>query len=115
MISISTLLVDISAPVFLNVDLNRNSLLLNRRQTRTATLDGNSALSDLGFTWSDVTLNIDIDNATKEQSEKLEYLIQNYSIVTLSSNIGFFEGAIRGLNVNVNPITFDFLITKKHT
>lgn len=51
----------------------------SRRVSRSATLDGDSIITDSGFTDTDRTLTLE-GRVTEDQRDDLEYMIENYSL-----------------------------------
>ena len=65
-----------------------------RRVTRTATLDGNAALVDNGWTASDSTLTIEA-YLTREEEATIQRLIRLYPGVICSTDQGCYLGVIQ--------------------
>lgn len=113
MIAISTLLYDLRGHIVLSESPKSVFPDLSRRVTRTATLDGNSTLNDLGFTDGDKTYVFSFDNLVQSQVENLEYLIKNYAIVRLSTADGCFLGSISRVGSAKNPTQLTFLVKQR--
>ena len=113
MIALSTITFDILGQITLFPDRNTSTLgSFRRRSNRTATLDGGSDLTDLGFSYSDLIFTFEITKITQDEAENIEYLIKNYPLLRISTREGFFEGALASVDINATPITFNFLPTK---
>jgi len=113
MIGISSVSYDPNGFVMLKEDVNTSIPVFSRRVSKTATLDGNSVVSDLGYSASDGDFSVEVSNISKEEIDTLIYLIKTYSVLRLSSNIGSFEVSMSRLNTNSIPILIDFLIIKE--
>ena len=113
MIAISTLTYDIDGHLILHVNPDTDFGKMTRRHTRTATLDGESVITDLGYAWSDMTFNINVSRITNEELDQLKYLIQAYPVLLISTKEGCFEGALDSLDSRIYPISFNFLPLKK--
>lgn len=113
MIGLSTLTFDLDGHVLLHAGVKTQEPIMTRRVSRTATLDGSSVLSDLGFSDSDGTYFLSFQRITQAQIESLKYLIQNYNRLMLCSKNGAFEGVLSVLDMNELPIKATFLIEKK--
>jgi len=110
MISISAPTYDLNGNVIIVDDAQTKEPDLKRRVTRTATLDGASTISDMGYSDSDGVYNI---KSNYVDVDKLKNLIQNYSLLTLSTKNGVFSGVISKMNVSAMPVQITFLIEKK--
>ncbi len=67
---------------------------VQRRVSRTATLDGAAALEDLGYTASDSTLRIVFKLADSAFENRLMRLIRIYPLLTLATRYGCYQGVI---------------------
>ena len=113
MIGLSTLTYDIDGYIVLEENIKTDNPTLTRRVTRTATLDGLSSISDLGFSDSDGTFFLYFSNITNFGIATLEYLIKNYATLRLSSKSGCFEGVLKLVDTNEIPIQATFFIEKR--
>lgn len=113
MIALSTLTYDLNGFIVLQEDINSENPTLSRRVSRTATLNGLSDLTDLGFSDGDGTFFLSFMDIDNTGIAILEYLIKNYSKLRLSSKEGCFEGVLRFVDTNNLPVQATFLIEKK--
>lgn len=84
---------------------------LTRRVSRTATLDGKSTISDMGYTDSDGSYVVRFDDTSIK--ENLERLIKTYPLLYLSTKNGCFSGTIKTMDTSKTPMEFTFLIKEK--
>ena len=111
-LSISPEVYDLVGEVFVydkHIFIDRTSLeVLERRSTRTATLDGGAVLYDTGYSASDRTVKFLLRPEYTEMVLKLKTLVKTYSTVTLIIDSGSFQCHIqrvadltKGLEVNL--------------
>lgn len=100
---------------FVTLKANGNSTFASyqRRVSRTATLDGNSSLSDMGFSLADNTLVLKFSDITVEQVEILKHLISSYARILFTDETGSYEGAIESVDWVKKPVTVRFLVAKE--
>jgi len=113
MISLTTPTYDIQGDLIINTDPKTTFGTLSRRNTRTATLDGESVLTDLGYSYSDMVLTIEASVISQGNIDHLKYLLINHPVLYISTKEGVFLGTIKGLDSNVIPVSFNFLPIKK--
>jgi len=113
MIGLSTLAYDLDGFLLIRENIKTQNPTLERRVTRTATLDGLSSISDLGYSDSDGTFFLSITNITQTGIDTLEYLVKNYANLRLSAKSGCFEGVLKLVDTNTFPIQATFLINKR--
>lgn len=113
MIALSTITYDIAGHIVIKADPQSIYPNLERRVSRVATLDGESTIADLGFTYSDMTYSIKTSNMTTEQITKLENIIKTYSLIRISTREGAFTGVISKMSVGIRPVEFTLLIKRK--
>lgn len=83
-----------------------------RRVTRTATLDGNAALVDNGWTAADSTLTIEA-NLTQGEESTVQHLVRVYPEVVCSTEQGCYLGVIEFVRrVASGRIVISFLIQR---
>ena len=111
MIALSVNTFDLKAHLIVRLSNGTQFPVLERRASRTATLDGFNTINDNGLSETDGQFLIEtVDISAKDT---LEYLIKSYPIVNLSSRVGFFTGVIKRLDTQSTPIQFLFLANKK--
>lgn len=113
MIALTSQIFDLLGYVRLNPDPKSDSITFQRRVSRTATLDGNSALSDMGYSASDNTLKIEITNINKDEITRLELLIKTYPLIIYYDKTGIYKGVIETLITDKLPIKLTFLISEQ--
>ena len=114
MIGLTTLTYDLDGNMTLYPSESSAKLgSFRRRQTRTATIDGGSDFTDLGFTHSDMLFSYEVSKITEPEANQLVYLLKNYPQVNMSNKEGVFRGLLTNLDINRLPVTFDFLPIKK--
>lgn len=113
MIALSTITYDIQGHVVIRETPESILPDLTRRVTRTATLDGESTISDLGFTYSDMTYVVRSRSLSDDQIAILEAMIKTYPLVRISTSEGAFIGAISAMTVGRIPVEFTLLIKQK--
>lgn len=95
MIGIASLIFDLNGDiVFHNYKRQQGLQSMGRRLSRTATMDGNVQIEDNGLAHGDRNINIVIEHPTKAQADRLQYLIENYSDLRISTPEGVFLGVI---------------------
>lgn len=83
-----------------------------RRVTRTATLDGNSAIVDMGYSPADATLKISA-NLTQQQEATLLRLMRVYPEVIATTDGGCFLGVIDDMRKQSNGThSIQFLVQR---
>jgi hypothetical protein len=110
MIALSSQQFDLLAHIILKPNPNSGSITFQRRVTRTATLDGNSALSDMGYSASDNTLNIEISNITQAEINVLENMVKIYPTIIYYDKTGVYSGVIETINTAQIPIRLTYLV-----
>lgn len=108
MISITTFDYDWVGHIHIKPYPDTGRIIYQRRTSKTATLDGLSSLSDFGWTASDNTLTIKIDNCTPAIIERLIYLVKNYPLLRLANADGVFVGSLNNLRATMYPVEFIF-------
>jgi hypothetical protein len=88
----------------------------SRRVTRVATLDGNSALIDNGFSSADAEFRIRA-RLTREQEQHLRYLAAIHPRLSVATRYGVYEGVISQIIVDPSSGVHDiqFLVAKQLT
>ncbi|MFA5286293.1 MAG: hypothetical protein WC347_11910 [Smithellaceae bacterium] len=115
MIGISTITYDLDGARIFSGD--RNTELKNRkgerRISRTATLDGGVLIADLGFADGDRTLTaIELD-ATQEAVDFAKYLVENYSLINVTTDDGAYEVAPESYSVDNGKLSLTLLANRK--
>jgi hypothetical protein len=91
-----------------------NSELLSRerRITRRATLDGGSVFDDYGYSHSDRDFTL-VTYMSGEMIEALNYMVETFSSILVSTVEGFFLGTFQDTRVKGNEVTIKILIMEK--
>jgi hypothetical protein len=110
-ISLSTYLADLSGTLVFLHDGKSDLNGLDRRLTRTATLDGNAWLSDSGHSAADRIIQIIDTPTTKARVERARYLIKTYSELRVSLPDGAFRGVIESMTLSGAELRLRVLIT----
>lgn len=113
MIAFATPTFDLNGSVTLKKTSKSDIETIERRVTRTATLDGGVEIADMGFTHGDRTLNIRARKESLETEAAIKYLLVNYPIVVCTTRDGVFHGAIERMNRNQGELNVTFLIQEK--
>jgi hypothetical protein len=82
---------------------------VSRRVSRTATLDGNSVITDFGVTNSDTTVFLRIP-LTQTIDDAIRAIVRNNPLLVLTNRLGCFIGAVDYYRVDGNTGTVSFLI-----
>lgn len=109
---LSTCTYNQDAPLILRLKPDSNLDNLTRRVTRTATLEGGCVLSDLGFSYGDLSFTLKA-NLTEDEDARLSRLIRSESELTLSCRHGLFLGAIERRTGIGGDVTLSFLVSDK--
>lgn len=91
----------------------RPDLNLIRRVTRTATLDGGATFTDTGYSDADRTIEVTQERATRDEYEKLRFLMKNFELLILCQDDGAYLGAMSQLLVEGGDVTVVFLVREK--
>lgn len=97
MIGISTRIYDLNgARVFRDDELDQQYVCTNRdlqrRMSRTATLDGGVSVYDTGYAVGDRDITVRVPNASKGIIDFLTYLVQTYNEITVTTDESVFIG-----------------------
>jgi hypothetical protein len=111
-IAISTHLFDLNGDVVLqNVSPFGAGLeRLSRRVNRQATLNQSAFLDDLGFSDSDRTIVVSIDDLTSEQAAVLKNIVRNHATVYLSKWDGCYNATLQTFDPDAGRPTLTLLI-----
>lgn len=90
-ISLSTQTFDPNGSIYLKFDAKSADQDFTRRVSRTATMDGGCTYDDLGFSWSDVDLNLRFTSLSEAQENQLAYLAKTYGVLTAVTRHGAFK------------------------
>lgn len=115
MIGISTITFDLDGARIFSGDRNTelNNRKGERRISRTATLDGNVLIDDLGFADGDRTLTaIELD-ATEAAVNFAKYLVENYSLINVTTDDGAYEAAPESYTVDDGKVSLTLLVNRK--
>jgi hypothetical protein len=111
-IGISTLTVDTSGAVILEPNSNTKTKENSRRVSRTKTLDGGVVITDGGYADGDRTLEIH-SNVTKTTWDKIWTIFENYTLIYVATEDGFFSGAIETAKYENNEALLTILVKEK--
>lgn len=93
-ISLSSQVFDPNGNILLKYDPKSTDGDFTRRVSRTATMDGGCTYDDLGFSWSDVDLNLQFENISEQQETRLSYLAKTYGVLTAVTKQGAFDALV---------------------
>lgn len=113
MISITTIAYDKAGYLFIKPVAGTGRLQYERRVSKNATLDGLSTISDFGFTFSDNTLTIKVNNFDESVLRRLLYFVKTYPLLRYANEDGVFLGSLSQVKTNVTPIEFIFDIKQQ--
>lgn len=113
MIGLSTLVYDLNGYMILKESPDTIFPNTTRRVNRSATLDGNSIISDFGHSVSDGTYIIKLRDLIKADRDKLKNIVESYSLLRLSTKQGCMLGVIKSLDVEATPVEILFLVQEK--
>lgn len=113
MIGLATQVRDPLGAVILANTAESDVAQMERRVSRTATLDGESVVTDGGYSAGDRTFNLVCQGASQNDLDGVEYLIQNYSQVIVSTERGCFVGALESLKLDGRKLSLTVLVTEK--
>ena len=113
MIGISTIEYDIYGFLKLNEDITTKTESIQRRVSKTATLDGGVSLGDMGYTDSDRTFDISISEISAYNLNLIIRLMKQYPLLHFSTSDGYFSGVISALDADILPLKFTVLIKEK--
>jgi len=86
---------------------------IERRVSRRKTLDGSAVLNDSGFSDSDRTFSVLIDQGDRAALEFLARLVKLYPLITICTEDGAFAGAPEQFLRRYGDYMFKVLIQKK--
>lgn len=113
MVALSTITFDLNGSIILDAEPDTTAQVYERRNSKNATLDGLSTISDMGYTASDNVFQVSCRNITPEKIEQLVYLIKNYALVQYANADGVFIGALNTLRPQNLPIEFIFQVKEQ--
>jgi hypothetical protein len=113
MIGLSTLTYDLNGAIVLNANPDTTAQVYERRNSKNATLDGLSTISDMGYTASDNVFQVRCKDLAADKIEQLIYLVKSYPLLYYANSDGVFLGALNTLRVNVNPVEFIFQVKEQ--
>lgn len=110
MISITTKTYDLDGVIAFESyqDFKSNTARVNRQKT----LDGGAYINHAGVSAGDMTFNIS-KTITEAQAETMWYIFENYTLLNIATDDGFFTGAIESLQINNGAMTCAVLIQSK--
>ena len=112
-LTISSPVFDLDGSVKITYDSRTDLSNITRRTSKTATLDGGSAIVDTGFSDSDRVFAISADKITLSLYESLRYLTTTYSLLICSCLEGCFTGPITDLSYRQGRLTFNFSVKER--
>ena len=111
MIGLSTMTFDLNGALLLNFDEMRSDISsITRRITRQQTLDGGAYFSDSGHSSSDNTLTVLLPEADEALDNKIRHLVENYSLLFITTRDGAFTGGITKYNTRNGSCILTILI-----
>lgn len=113
MIALSTITFDLNGCILLHANPETTAQVYERRNSKNATLDGLSTISDMGFTASDNVFQIKVSDLPADKISQLIYLVKNYPLLYYANQDGFFLGAMNTLRPNINPVEFIFQVKEQ--
>jgi hypothetical protein len=114
-IIISSVVADLNGSMRFKIDPGKSDILsLSRRVSKKATLDGGSVTDDFGFTHSDRTFMI-VAKMTGAQVSALNYMVENFTSITVSTVDGLFLGSFQNTKVRGTEVTIKILIKEMLT
>ena len=112
MIGLSTKLFDLDGYEIFNIaSILELSNKIERRVTSTPTLDGNSYVSDQGYSSSDKLLNFKILHLSKERVDNLIRIAKYHSRIWISLDEGPFEGVIKQIYYTRGMLSMTIIIS----
>lgn len=114
-VSICATTADTNGDLLIDVSESSTFNYLARRVTRIATMDSGSVLIDNGFTPADGNIKLIIDPEKNSLSlyQAIARLITNFSLLTITTVDGVFQGVIESIDNNKTILTVNFLIVKQ--
>jgi hypothetical protein len=98
---------------YIVIDANPSNLYEGyRRGSVTATLDGGVSQYDSGYSVSDQTLKVSLNNPTKTLLEKLRYLVSYYGQINISCETGIYS-SVFSFALNNATLNLQFKIIRK--
>lgn len=94
MISLSSQVFDPDGLIMLRYEATSTDSDFSRRVTRTPTMDGGCTFDDLGFSWSDVDLDLRFENLSESEEHQLSYLAKTYGVLTAVTRLGAFKALV---------------------
>lgn len=103
-IAIATLTFNLDGYLFFKAGPGTSLFNLNRRVSRTQTLDGGVFLDDRGFTHGDRSLSI-VATLTRDEFDRIREISQNYGSIRVSFIDGVYVGSIVSVSINNQLLT----------
>lgn len=113
MISITTPTFDAYGAEMLKPDTKSDYGSLDRRASRTKTLDGGVTIDDMGFSWGDVTLKMIFTNLNDVSAANLKRLTSSYSRLIASTKDGVFNVSPSRFEEKDGVVSITLLISEK--
>jgi len=111
-IALGTKTFDPSGAIVFDCDVATSDIEnIERRVQRTRLLSGGVYLNDSGYSPGDRTLRIKVDPAPADVLETLDYLIKNYSELTVVTPDGAYLGVIKQKYVTGSVLTANVYLT----
>jgi len=104
---------DLNGSIILDAAPDTTTQVYERRNSKNATLDGLSTISDMGYTASDNVFQVRCHNLAAEKIEQLIYLVKNYALLQYANSDGVFIGALNTLRVQNMPVEFIFQVKEQ--
>lgn len=114
MIGLAATTYDLVGALLLEVKTGLTIRDMDRRITRTKTLDGGVSVEDNGLSHGDRTFKIVLSNVAKETADTLQYLTEQYSELIVTTDEGAFLAVIRTYRYR-RTLTLTIIIKEKLT
>jgi len=112
MISLATTTYDSNGHTIIKDSSRTNIETRDYRLIKSQTLDGGTVFIHSGYAVGDREITVN-SNITESQAETLKYIGDNYTSVTVSTEEGFFLGAIKKLNTNNGELEMTLYLKEK--
>ncbi len=114
MIGISTPTYDAEGSILLkDIEGDSDKAPSSRRVTRTATINGESEIEDMGMSHSDRTFMIRARGLSKTEFDRLKLLVELYPLLIITTEEGAFKGAPERIHINNGVMTLRILVKEK--
>lgn len=112
MIGLASQVFDLNGAVVLKRTEESDVATVERRMSRTATLDGGAVITDGGYSPGDKTLRIIAENVSRDEFDAVAYLVKTYSQVVVSTETGCYVGGLERLSISDGKLQVTVLVTE---